>query len=332
MAPPKAEVGAEFDAEVEVDAEVARSKAVVAIPLVADLLEDLSEFDLSFLPAGRGDETFASAMADADGVLVSSGVVIDRAVIDASPRLRVISTMSVGFDHIDLVAAQERGIVVTITPVLSDAVADLTLMLMAMLARRIPEAMSAVRTGGWHGLRLGADLAGKTLLLVGFGRIGQTVAVRALAAKMRVVYFDTRSDVQNSTGAVRVDELGEGLAGADFVSLHVDLNAGTRGFFGAPEIAMMKPTAFFVNTSRGGVVDQPALTKALVEGSIAGAALDVLEVEPPDPDEPLLTAPNVILLPHIGSATTETRAAMARCAVDNLVKVLRGEDCQYALP
>jgi lactate dehydrogenase-like 2-hydroxyacid dehydrogenase len=306
--------------------EAKRTKVVVALPLVQSLLDQLTEYDLVILSAGRSDDgAFATALADAEGVLVNSHVSVDRDVISSAPSLRVISTMSVGVDHIDLDAARERGIMVTITPVLSDAVADLTLALMTMLTRRIPEGLRAVASGRWTGLPLGGDLSGKELLLVGYGRIGQAVARRALAAGMRVRYVDTRSGLPAAAGVERSPGLIEGLRAADFVSLHVDLNAETRHLMGREEFASMKPTAFFVNTSRGGVVDQAALTRALSEGEIAGAGLDVLEDEPPHPDEALLQMPNVVIVPHIGSATTETRAAMAQCAVDNLLMSLRGD-------
>ena len=308
-----------------------RHKAVIALPLVSSLLDQLAELDLSFLPAGRSDEdAFQSALIDAEGLLVSSNVVVDRQVMEWAPRLRVISTMSVGVDHIDLTAARERGILVTITPVLSDAVADLVMTLMTMLARRIPEATGAVTSGRWRDAPLGSDLARKVLLIVGFGRIGQAVAKRAVAARMRVQYFDSRNELPSLDGVTRTVGLAEGLRQADFVSLHVDLNAGTQDLMGQEEFMVMKPTAFLVNTARGGVVDQSALTLALSEGRIAGAGLDVLQDEPPSPDDPLLRAPNVIIVPHIGSATTETRSAMAQCAVDNLLMGLRNEGRPFA--
>jgi len=299
-------------------------KVVVALALAPALLDMLVDCDLTFVaPDGSEEDRLKSALADADGVLVNSNVAVDRDAMTSAPGLRVISTMSVGLDHIDLEAAAERGIVITNTPVLSDAVADLTMALMTMLSRRLPQAMRAVATGGWA-VPLGGDLAGKVLLLVGFGRIGRAVATRAKAAGMRVTYVDPMDRLPVVAGVDRVDGLAAALPDADFVSLHVDLNAGTRGLMGRPEFALMKPTAFFVNTSRGGVVDQSALTSAVTEGGIAGAGLDVLQDEPPLPDDPLLKDPNVIIVPHIGSATTETRQAMARCAVDNLLMVLRG--------
>jgi glyoxylate reductase len=312
--------------------EPARHKAVIAAPLGSSLLDQMAECDLTVVPAGRSeDAVFRTALTEAEGLLVTSNVFVDRQVMEWAPRLRVISTMSVGVDHIDLVAARERGILVTITPVLSEAVADLVMALMTMLARRIPEAMRAVTDGRWHEVPLGADLAGKVLLLVGFGRIGQAVATRAVATRMRVQYVDARDDLPTLEGVVRIVGLADGLREADFVSLHIDLNAGTRNLIGDKEFALMKPTAFLVNTARGGVVDQSALTRALSDGKIAGVGLDVLQDEPPLPDDPLLRAPNAIIVPHIGSATTETRHAMAQCAVDNLLMGLRNEGRPFAV-
>ena len=308
-----------------------RPKAAIAVPLARDQLDQLTDLELAMVPEGRADEAaFAAALSQAEGILVSSRVVLDRAVLASAPKLRVISTMSVGVDHIDLDATRQRAILVTITPVLSDAVADLVMALMVMLARRIPERMRAVGEGEWSDLPLGGDLAGKVLLVVGLGRIGREVAARASAAKMVVRYVDSRPDLPSVAGVDRVGALAEGLRQADFVSLHVDLNAGTRHLIGAAELASMKPTAFLVNASRGGVVDQAALVQALAGGEIAGAGLDVLEEEPPRPDNPLLSAPNVIVVPHIGSATTETRSAMARCAVDNLIMGLRTGKSPFA--
>ncbi len=303
-----------------------RAKVVVALPLAQSLVDQLAAYDLKVLPAGRSEDgVFEVALAEAEGLLVSSNVIVDREVIALAPKLRVISTMSVGLDHIDLEAARVKKIVVTITPVLSDAVADLTMALMIMLSRRIGEGIRAVVSGRWNEVSLGSDLAGKRLLLVGFGRIGQAVARRALAARMHVQYVDTRSGLPAVSGVNRAADLAKGLADADFVSLHVDLNAETRKLMGRDEFKLMKSTGFLVNTSRGGVVDQAALTSALTEGTIAGAGLDVLQDEPPHPDDPLLNAPNIIIVPHIGSATRETRSAMAQCAVDNLLLGLRNE-------
>lgn len=307
-----------------------RARVVVAVPLAPELIEKLSVHDLVVLPdAHIATGALESALAGADGLLVSSKITVDRHLIAAAPNLRVISTMSAGLDHLDLLAARDAGIVVTNTPVLSDAVADLTMALITMVLRRLLEAARNVIEGRWSAPLLGHDLARRQLLIVGFGRIGRAVATRALAAGMSVSAYDTRTDLPRLPCIEQITEWTEALGVADVVSLHVDLNDGTRGLIDADALALMKPTAILVNTSRGAVVDQAALTRALAEGRIAGAGLDVLADEPPHPDEPLLSMANVVVLPHLGSATIETRAAMAQCAIDNLLAVLRDEDAIY---
>jgi glyoxylate reductase len=306
-----------------------RPKALAGFALGPRLVGQLGECDLTVIPGGWSDKAFANALRTTEGVLVNSHVPIDAAAIGSAPHLRVISTMSVGTDHIDLAAARAQQIAVTITPVLSDAVADVTIALITMLARRLPESMRAVTDGHWGEVPLGSDLAAKQLFIIGFGRIGRAVATRALAAKMRVSAFDTQKGSFGIDGVERVRDLRGGLRAADFVSLHVDLNKTTQHLIGRDQIDEMKSTAFLINTSRGAVVDQQALLSALADGKIAGAGLDVLEEEPPRADEPLLAVPNVIIVPHIGSATVETRASMAQCAVDNLLAGLRGDTLDY---
>jgi lactate dehydrogenase-like 2-hydroxyacid dehydrogenase len=297
-------------------------------PLHLEQFGDASVEYVDFARASTAD--LAALLRDAEGLLVNSHVTADARLLACAPHLRALSTISVGFDHIDMGEAARRAITVTHTPVLSDAVADLTLALVLMAARRLREAVDIVSAGGWDDALLGRDLRDKTLLVIGFGRIGQEVARRALAFKMRVCAFDTRGDVA-LPGVERAPTLLAGLQQADVISLHVDLNPATRHLLDDAALAAMKPTAFVINTSRGAVIDQAALTRALAERRIAGAGLDVLEREPPGPHEPLLSMPNVVVLPHIGSATVETRAAMLDCAVENLAMCLRGETCPYAL-
>lgn len=295
-------------------------------------IERLSDWELrvvDFEHASRRD--LSDALRDADGLLIDSHVTADSALLELAPHLRALSTISVGLDHIDLPAAAQRAITVTHTPVLTDAVADLTLALILMTTRRLGEAVEIVADGGWDDALLGTDLRSKTLLIVGFGRIGQEVARRALAFKMHVCAYDARAEVPEFVGVERLPSLAHGLGRADIVSVHVDLNPTTRHLIDEAALAAMKPTAFLINTSRGGVVDQTALTRALVEHRLAGAGLDVLEREPPDTGEPLVAMPNVVVLPHIGSATSETRQAMLDCAVDNLAACLRGEQCEHAV-
>jgi lactate dehydrogenase-like 2-hydroxyacid dehydrogenase len=277
----------------------------------------------------QSDPRFAAALAGAEGMLINPRTRIDRELLARAPKLRAVSTYSVGLDHIDLAAAEQRGVAVGHTPVLTDAVADLVIGLILALARRLPEALRIGASANWQTIPMGVDLQGKTLFIVGFGRIGQEVARRALACKMNITYFDLRAPQSPPSAAARVPELSKGLAGADFVSLNIDLNPNSRHLIGREALACMKPTAYLINTARGPVVDQKALTEALAAGRLAGAALDVLEREPPAPDEPLLTMPNVIVLPHVGSATVETRQAMFDCALDNLIACLEGKPAPH---
>lgn len=272
---------------------------------------------------------FTQALEVADGLLLGTNVRVDAALIALAPHLRAISTISVGLDHIDLEAAARRGITVTTTPVLSDAVADLTMALLLAVARRVPAAADAARSN-WSAAPTGSDLRDKTMFLVGFGRIGQEVARRAAGFKMQVTYFDPRP-VEAPPGAAPVATIADGLRSADVVSLHVDLNPTTTHLIDREALATMKRTAILINTSRGGVVDQAALTVALTDKRIDGAGLDVLEHEPPTADEPLLHMDNVVVVPHVGSNTRETRRAMLDTALDNLRRCLLGEPCAYVV-
>jgi lactate dehydrogenase-like 2-hydroxyacid dehydrogenase len=298
-------------------------------PPQIERLRDCELRVIDFAHASRRD--LSEALDDAEGLLINSHLTADSTLLELAPHLRVLSTISVGLDHIDLAAASQRAITVTNTPVLSDAVADLTWALILMTTRRLGEAVDTVTNGGWDDAPLGTDLRSKTLLIVGLGRIGQEVARRALAFKMHVCAYDARAEVPEIAGAEQLASLAHGLARADIVSLHVDLNPTTRHLIDDAALAAMKPTAFLINTSRGGVVDQTALTRALVEHRLAGAGLDVLESEPPGTGEPLLAMRNVVVLPHIGSATVETRQAMLNCAIDNLAACLRGERCEHVV-
>ena len=305
---------------------------VSSVRLGSAQLERLGDWDLRFVDfAHASQRDLSDALHDAQGLLIDSHVRADSALLELAPHLRALSTISAGSDHIDLAAASQRAVTVTHTPVLSDAVADLTLALILMTARRLGEAVDIVANGGWDDALLGTDLRSKTLLIVGFGRIGREVARRALGFKMHVCAFDARAESEEIAGVERVATLTDGLARADIVSLHIDLNPTTRHLIDGAALAAMKPTAFLINTSRGGVVDQRALTSALVEHRLGGAGLDVLEREPPGAAEPLLAMRNVVVLPHIGSATVETRRAMLDCAIDNLATCLRGEKCEHSL-
>jgi glyoxylate reductase len=262
-------------------------------------------------------EKLRAAAAHADALLTMLTDRVDRDLIDAAPSLRAIANYAVGTDNVDLDAATERGIAVGNTPdVLTDTTADLAWALLMAGARRLGEGERDVRAGDWPpfapDLYLGQDVHGATLGIVGFGRIGQAVARRAEGFGMEVLN-------------TRENDLDDILRRSDFVSLHTPLTPDTRGLIGARELALMQPHAILVNTARGEVVDTEALVDALEAGQIGGAALDVTDPEPLPADHPLLSAPHVTVVPHIGSATTRTRAAMADMAVDNLLAALAGE-------
>jgi glyoxylate reductase len=266
------------------------------------------------------------ASAEAEGLLALLTDRVDAELIDASPRLRAISNYAAGVDNIDLEAARRREIPVGNTPdVLTDTTADLTFALLLAAARRLPEAMMAAAGGEWvtwePGRWLGADVHGATLGIIGMGRIGQAVARRAAGFEMKVIHASAR-DAQAVSGL---------LAQADFVSLHCPLTPETHHLIDATALETMRPAAILINTARGPIVDQAALTQALHDGAIAGAALDVTDPEPPAPDDPLLDAPNLILTPHVGSATTPARERMAELAVENLLAALEGRPMPHAV-
>jgi glyoxylate reductase len=262
---------------------------------------------------------------NADALVCLLTDTIDRAVIDAAQSLRVIANVAVGYNNIDIAYARSKGIVVTNTPdVLTDATADLTWALLLGITRRISEGERLVRRGEWKGwaldFMLGSSLAGKQLGLVGVGRIGRAVAARAGAFGMRVAYTSRREVDFPGAQPLALDQL---LNSSDVVSLHVPLTPETRHLIDKRALARMKRSAYLINTARGPVVDEEALAWALREHLIAGAALDVYEREPEiHPD--LFGLENVLLVPHLGSATIETRTAMASLAADNAVAVLAG--------
>jgi glyoxylate reductase len=250
---------------------------------------------------------------------------IDAALLARAPRLRVVANCAVGYDNVDLAAATAAGVCVTNTPdVLTEATAELAFALLLAAARRLGEGERLVRSGAWSGWALdqliGVGLAGKTLGIVGFGRIGQAMARRALGFGMRVIYADPHEVSAAPAQRVALDTV---FASADAVSLHCPLTPQTHHVVDSRRLAMMKPTAILVNTARGGCVDEAALIYALREGRLFGAALDVYAREPAI-DPGLLDCPRLILAPHIGSATTEARTAMAQLCADAVISVLRG--------
>jgi glyoxylate reductase len=273
-------------------------------------------------------EELVEHVREAEGLLSLLSDRVDAELIAAAPELRAISNYAVGYDNIDLTAAAARGIPVGHTPdVLTDATADLAFALLLAAARRLPEGIEEVRAGEsltWEPAHnLGTDVHGATLGIVGFGRIGQAVARRATGFDMTVLHTDSRS---------RPEELADLLERSDFVSLHCPLTPETHHLIDAEALGRMKPTGILINTARGGVIDQEALRRALHDGVIAGAGLDVTEPEPLSPDDPLLTAPHLIVLPHIGSATHHARERMADLAVENLLAALAGEPMPHEVP
>jgi len=265
-------------------------------------------------------------VAGAHGLLAMLTERVDIALLDAAPQLKVVANYAVGFDNIDIEATDARGIAVGVTPdVLTDATADLAFALLLAAARRLSEAQDAVRQGRWRTFEpqgwLGADVHGATLVIVGGnGRIGQAVARRAAGFDMSII----------SLG--RDDDLHQALQRADFVSLHAPLTAQTHHLIGNAALQAVKPGAILVNTGRGGLVDQIALARALHDGRLAAAALDVTDPEPLPSDDPLLDAPNLLVVPHIGSATHTARTRMAEMSVDNLLAGLAGAPLPHPAP
>jgi glyoxylate reductase len=252
-------------------------------------------------------------------------------VMDGLPELRVVANYAVGYDNVDVPAAAARGIIVTNTPdVLTDATADLTWALLLAATRRLREGLELATSGDWEGWApgqlLGMELRGKTLGLLGAGRIGRAVAARASGFGMEVTYWDqaASAELEAGVGAARAETLEELLSHADVVSVHLPLTNETHGLLGARELAGMKAGSVLVNTARGEIVTTAALVHALSAGPLAAAGLDVYETEPDVPKD-LRRLPNAIVLPHLGSATREARRGMWRVAADNVRRVLSGE-------
>jgi glyoxylate reductase len=256
---------------------------------------------------------------------------IDAEVLDAAPALKIVANMAVGYNNIDVEEATRRRVAVTnTTGVLTDTTADFAWTLIMASARRLVESDRYLRAGKFHGwgplMMVGHDVHGKTLGIIGFGRIGRAVAKRASGFDMKVLYHDKYSadpDTERALNAsnASMDEL---LSNSDFVTIHTDYNPDTHHLIGAPELARMKPSAHLINTARGPIVDEAALAAALKAGTIAGAGLDVYEREP-DVHPGLLELENVVLAPHIASASLDTRNSMGLTAADNIVATLRGE-------
>ena len=307
----------------------ARPRVFIPDPIHVDGVARLAErFVVDQPSAGDGDARHRR-FAEADAVIVRN-IAVDRTVLDAAPRLKVIAKHGAGVDNIDVAAATARGIVVANIPGgNADAVAEATVALMLAALRRVPEVHRLVVNGGYaarFAMQFG-QLFGRTLGLVGIGNIGARVAqICAAGFRMRVLAYDPGLSAAAiaKRGADKVDDLASLLATADVVSLHLPLNERTRHLIGAAEIALMKPTAILVNAARGSLVDEAALAEALRENRIAGAGLDVLEVEPPAPDNPLLTLRNVVLSPHTAGNTVEAARQLALASADIVIAALTG--------
>jgi glyoxylate reductase len=290
---------------------------------VVSRLHDVGSVDL-YTDGAMPPAVLVQRVADKDALICLMTDEINKTVIDAGARLKVIANVAVGYNNIDVACARARGVVVTNTPdVLTESVADFTWALILAVTRRLSEGDRLIRRGEWKGwaldFMLGTELKGKQLGLVGFGRIARAVAARAPAFGMRVVY----SDVASAEGPFERMSLDRLLNTSDVVSLHVPLTRDTEHLIDKRALARMKRSAYLVNTARGPVVEEAALAWALQQRLIAGAALDVYENEPAA-HPALLQLENVLLVPHLASATTETRTAMANLAVDNVAAVLAG--------
>ncbi len=281
------------------------------------------------VPPGR--QVLLEHVRDVEGLLCLLTDKVDAELMNKAPKLRVVSNYAVGYDNVDVVEATRRGIIVTNTPeVLTETAADLAFALMMAAARRIVEGDKLVRAGNWKTwgplILLGQDIHGATLGIIGFGRIGRAVARRAQGFGMKSLYYDLRraDEVEKELG-VEYAEFERLLTESDFVTVHTNLTTETHNLIGAKELARMKKTAVLVNTARGPIVDNIALFEALRDRKIAFAALDVTDPEPIPSNHPLLSLSNVIITPHIASATVATRTKMGLMAADNLISGLKGQ-------
>ena len=272
------------------------------------------------------------ALARADGAITMVVDKVDAAMLAAAPRLRILANMAVGYDNVDPVVAAQAGVWLTNTPgVLAETTADFAFALMLGLARQVSMSEADTRAGGWKTWTptafLGTDVHGATLGIVGMGEIGQAMARRAAGFNMPVLYSSrTRKPELEAKYGYRWSSFGDLLARSDFVSIHTPLTPETRHLFGAPEFAQMKREAMLINTSRGGAIDQDALVAALRARELGGAALDVTDPEPLPLGHPLFTLPNVVITPHIASASLATRSRMAEMAATNVIAVLEGRE------
>ena len=301
-------------------------------PDALDLLEKSAELEIWPDEEPPSPEQLRKAMANVDGAIINVMDRIDAALLDAAPKLRVLSQVAVGLDNIDIPAATKRKILVGYTPgVLAKSTADLAFALLLAVARRVVESDKWVREGNWkishHPMFwLGSEVNGSTLGIIGLGGIGLETAKRGLGFDMKILYHSrTRKRDMESEYGLKYASFKRVLTESDFLSIHVPLTPQTNRFIGEKQLKMMKSTAILINLARGPVVDTDALYKALTKGWIAGAGLDVFDPEPVPKDHPLLALDNVVVLPHIGSASNRSRREMHLLAARNLVAGLKGE-------
>ena len=310
-----------------------KAKLFVTHPLYTEaqaLLQSVCDCEFWSKPERPPKDEFLRRIKDKEGLVCLLTERVGEDTLRAAPKLRIVANVAVGYDNVDVPACTRRGVLVTNTPrVLDETTADFAWALMLAVARRVVEADQYVRAGNWQGWNFdhycGTDVWGKTLGIVGFGRIGQAVARRAQGFGMKVIYNARKrvaEDIEKQLNAA-YREMNALLAESDFISLHVPLNGDTRQLFDAPKFFRMKSTAFIINTSRGPVIDEAALVHALESKKIAGAGLDVFEQEPFV--HPGLKRQNVVLAPHLGSASTETRGRMALTAAQNIAAFFQGQ-------
>jgi glyoxylate reductase/gluconate 2-dehydrogenase len=314
----------------------AMTKPVVFIPSkvpedVVRYLEAYAEVDYRDEEEMLAEDDFYAGMERAAGIMIYSRNKIRRPVLERAPLLKAVCNIAVGYDNLDLDELTRRGIMATNTPdVLTETTADLAFSLVLTSGRRLAEADHFVKSGQWNGwlpsLMLGKDVHGATLGIIGYGRIGSAVAHRAKGFNMNILYNNlSRDEKDEATLGIQFVSLEELLKRSDYVLVQVPLTPQTKKMIGEKEFQLMKHDAHFINASRGAVVDEAALIRALQEKRIAGAGLDVFEQEPIEKNHPFLSMPNVVTLPHIGSATRQTRAKMAMKAAENMVAILQGQ-------
>lgn len=296
-------------------------------------LIESAEFDVAIVDDSSSTE-FAQALDRAHGLVVRSATMVDAAMIDAASALKVIGRAGVGVDNIDIEAASQRGIAVFNAPSGNTvAAAELTMALILAMVRRLVEADDSIRVGKWDRSRFqGVELEGRTLGLIGAGRVGGEVALRAQSFGMEVIVYDPYlTEARGDELGFRLTDLDDVLENSDIISVHVPLTTETEGLVGEEALSKMKADAYLVNVARGGVIDEAALARALVAGTIAGAALDVYETEPLPDDSPLRQAPNLVMTPHIGAATRDAQVRVAAEIAKRIEQALTKAEVSAAL-